>query len=397
MARVLVTGATGFIGTRLCEVMTITGHWSPRLFVHSTASASRIARFPIDFVMGDLCDKNSVDRAIADCDAVVHLARGDNRVATTGLENVLRAASKQRCKRFVHLSSVAVYGNRPPPESFSEEAPPQPGDMAYGVQKLKEEQRVKRFGAAHGLPFVILRPPNVYGPFAHFTTNLIGKIRAAQMAIIDGGQNPCNLVYIDNLIEAILLSLWKPAAAGEVFFVTDSETVSWERCLNDHAALVGKPMPQASRTDLVSVPQERLVRDSVRLLRSVLFSEELRQAARKLPIVKSLESAIYTKMQRLSPETQQRLRVALAGPVNFHGTEPMARNALRDDDPLIAAQQRTVAHSSEKAKRLLGYSAPVSYTEGMALTKTWLDEAGILRSRFPQGRRASDTAGSHGP
>src|SRR5262245_21741346 len=215
MTRVLITGPTGFIGTRLCEVMTMTGHWSPRLFVHSTASASRIARFPIDFVLGDLCDKNSVDRAIEDCDAVVHLARGDRRVMTTGLENVLRAAMKQQCERFVHLSSVAVYGQHPPPESSSEEAPPQPGNMAYGVEKLKEEQRVRRFGRNHGLPFVILRTPNVYGPFSHFTVNLIGKIRAGQMAIVDGGQNPCNLVYVDNLIEAILLSLWKPAAVGE--------------------------------------------------------------------------------------------------------------------------------------------------------------------------------------
>ena len=78
----------------------------------------------MDFVLGDLCNKNTVDRAIEDCDAVVHLARGDSPVMTTGLENVLRAASKQRCERFVHLSSVAVYGHRPPPESFSEEAPP---------------------------------------------------------------------------------------------------------------------------------------------------------------------------------------------------------------------------------------------------------------------------------
>ena len=244
--KVLITGATGFIGTRLCEVMILTGRWKPRLFVHSTASASRIARFPIDFVLGDLCDKNSVDRAIEECDAVVHLARGDRRVMTTGLENVLRAALKQRCERFVHLSSVAVYGQHPPPESSSEEAPPQPGDMAYGVEKLKEEQRVRRFGRGHGLPFVILRPPNVYGPFSHFTVNLIGKIRAGQIAIIDSGQNPCNLVYVDNLVEAILLSLWKPAAIGETFFVTDCETVSWERCLNDLAALVGKTLPHVS-------------------------------------------------------------------------------------------------------------------------------------------------------
>jgi nucleoside-diphosphate-sugar epimerase len=376
--KVLITGATGFIGTRLCEVMILTGRWKPRLFVHSTASASRIARFPIDFVLGDLCDKNSVDRAIEECDAVVHLARGDRRVMTTGLENVLRAALKQRCERFVHLSSVAVYGQHPPPESSSEEAPPQPGDMPYGVEKLKEEQRVRRFGRGHGLPFVILRPPNVYGPFSHFTVNLIGKIRAGQIAIIDSGQNPCNLVYVDNLVEAILLSLWKPAAIGETFFVTDCETVSWERCLNDLAALVGKTLPHVSRANLVSLPRERLIWDSLRSLRSVLFSEEVRRELRKLPLIKSFENTINEKMQHLSTETQHRLRIALAGPLIFQKNGTLPPQTLAADDPLIAVQSRTVSHSSDKAKRLLGYSSPISYRDGMTLTETWLRHSQLV-------------------
>jgi hypothetical protein len=192
------------------------------------------------------------------------------------------------------------------------------------------------------------------------------------MAIIDGGQNPCNLVYVDNLIEAILLSLWKPAAVGETFFVTDCETVSWERCLNDHAALMGKTLPRLSRANLVSMPRERLMWDSLRLLRSVLFSEELRAELRRLPVIKFVENIVYEKMQYLSAETQQRLRVALTGPLSFqrNGTSPP--KALTADDPLIAVQSRTVVHSSDKAKRLLNYSSPVSYRDGMALTETWL-------------------------
>ncbi len=356
----------------------LTAQWQPRVFAHSTASATRIARFPINIVLGDLCDKASVNRAIEGCDAVVHLARGDSRVMTTGLENVLRAAVTHRCMRFVHLSSVAVYGNHPPPESVSEEPPPKPGDMAYGVEKLQQERRVLRYGRIHGLPVVILRPPNVYGPFSQFTVNVIEKIRTGKMPIVDGGQNPCNLVYVDNLVQAILLSLWKPGGVGETFFVTDSQSLSWERCLNDHALFLHATLPHVSRDHLVSKPKERLIWDSLRLLPGLLFSEEVRAQGRNLPLIKFVERALYKKFQGLSLETQQRLRVALTGPLRFPKERIGPEKIFLTEDPLIAAQDRTVAHSSDKAKRLLGYSAPVSYHDGMELTEKWLRYARMI-------------------
>ena len=134
--RVLVTGATGLIGGRLCEVMALTGAFEPRPFVHATGSAWRITRFPLDFASGDLCDRASVDRAMDGCDAVVHLARGDHAVMRRGLENVLRAAVMHRVSRFVHNSSVAVYGSQPPPHSVSEAAATRP-DLPYGHTKLE--------------------------------------------------------------------------------------------------------------------------------------------------------------------------------------------------------------------------------------------------------------------
>ena len=364
--RVLVTGATGLIGGRLCEVMALTGAFEPRPFVHGTGSAWRIARFPLDFAVGDLCDRAAVDRAMEGCDAVVHLARGDDAVMQRGLANVLRAAVTNRVSRFVHISSVAVYGGEPAPDSVSEAAAATRSDLPYGNAKLEQEHRVLRYRRRHGLDVVILRPPNVYGPFASFTLGMVNTIRSHDVAVVDGGRNPCNLVYVDNLVEAIFLALWRPEAPGQVFHVTDADPVSWERCITDHAALVGVDVPRVAAAELVPPARERLWRDSLR----ALAEDEVQRSLARIPLVRRW-------VQWLPEPAKRAVRARL------RRWEPVRRNGsperrFRADHPFIAGQKRTVAHSSEKAHRLLGYTAPVSYDEGMRLTEAWLRQAHIL-------------------
>lgn len=375
--RVLVTGASGFIGSRLCEVMALTRAFEPRAFVHSTGSAWRIARLPLDFAVGDLCDRGSVDHALEDCDAVVHLARGDDTVMRRGLENVLRAAVRHRVARVVHLSSVAVYGDHPPAESVSEDAPARWTDLEYGNAKLEQERRALRYWKRHGLNVVILRPPPVYGPFGSFTLGLIDRLQSRGIAIVDGGRNPCNLVYVDNLVEAILLALWRPEAPGQTFFVTDPDPLTWERCLLDHAALVGVDVPRVAAADLVRPPRQRLILDSWRALPGVIADPELRRVVTRIPVVKRTNDLLYRWFQALSEQTKETIRLSLRGPDRVVRQRPFEPR-FRADDPYIAIQRRGVAHSCDKARRLLGYTAPVTYADGMRLTADWLRFARVV-------------------
>jgi nucleoside-diphosphate-sugar epimerase len=385
LERVLITGAAGFIGCRLCEVLMLTRAFEPRAFIHSTGTAARLARFPIDMVVGDLCDAAAVQHAVRDCDAVVHLAWGSDQVMTKGLENVLRAASEQRVRRFVHMSSVAVFGNDPPPESKFETAPLKCTHNAYGNQKLKQEQRVLRYGRRKRMPIVILRPPNVYGPFSPFTLGLLRKLRAGKMALVDGGNNPCNLVYVDNLIQAVLLALRKPEAVGETFFITDGNPITWRQCLDDHGKLLGIPVPRVSREELVVAPRVRLIRDSLRSAPRVLFSSESRRVLRRIPLFRSAEKLAARCFELFSLEQQEAIRLHMSSPqvISKNGLSPQHFDA---DDNIIAAQARTVAHSVEKARQRLGYTIPISYGEGMALTEAWLRYSQILPGspRFPE-------------
>lgn len=375
--KVLITGASGFIGSRLCEVMALAGFAKPRAFIHSTAAAARITRFPVDFLVGDLRDRKSVERAVEGCDAVVHLARGDKRVMRSGLEYLLSAAASQGVSRFVHMSSVAVYGNTPPPESTSEAAPAKRTDMEYGNEKLMQEKRVLRYGRRRGLPIVILRPPNVYGPFSGFTLDLIARIRQGRLAIVGEGQNPCNLVYVDNLLQATLLALYKPGAIGEIFFVTDPEQPSWAQCLHDHAALLGLSLPHITEAKLVDKPRERFILESLRTAPRVLLSGELRGLLRQVPIIRSVESALYAGFQSLSEETRQKIQRLVQKPVVFARADPSGNGFFLRDN-IHTAQSRTVAHSSEKARTHLGYNPIVSYREGMELTAAWLRYSRLL-------------------
>ena len=112
--------------------------------------------------MLDLFDPKQVRSELADVTHVVNCSRGGNDVMLKGLKNLLAACREQGVRRFVHLSSVAVYGNPPPPDSVHETAPTKPEPESYGWVKLQQGDMVKEAAQA-GLSSIVLCPPNISG------------------------------------------------------------------------------------------------------------------------------------------------------------------------------------------------------------------------------------------
>ena len=313
-----------------------------------------------------------------DCEAVVHLAFGSELVMTRGLKNVLRAASDRGIRRFVHVSSAAVHGNNPPPESRFETARPTP-ENAYQRIKVKQERLVANHSRRFGLPVVVLRPFFVYGPYSHLMVQCVARIKAGTLALVDEGCNPCNLVYVDNLCHAILLGLVEPAAAGETFFVNDREPITWAEFLGDLAALVGTELLTIPSSDLIPKPRQRLIRDSMHAVPKALVSEAFRGALRPILLYQRLEAMAYRWFESLSPERRESLRIRIKGPEVLPNPEDaLEKLRLSLGDNLVAMQGRRVAHSTQKAEQILSYTAPVPYAEAMNLTASWLRFARLI-------------------
>jgi UDP-N-acetyl-alpha-D-quinovosamine dehydrogenase len=248
-AEVLVTGATGFIGSALVESLLRRGEAVRALGRRAAADGPAALR---RVVVPDLRSHSDWRPLLDGVAAVVHLAgaahlpRGadrsvfesSNAVAT---ERLAAAAARAGVRRFVFVSSAKVNGERSGGRPLSEDAPVDPQD-GYARSKLDAERRLLAVARSSSLETVILRPPLVYGPGVK--ANFLALLRLVDKGVplpIAGIRNRRSLVYVGNLTSAIAACLAHPAAAGETFFVADEESVSTPELALALADALGRP------------------------------------------------------------------------------------------------------------------------------------------------------------
>ena len=236
--RVLVTGATGFIGSALVS----------RLDTDGVAVRGAVRRaVPVSgsfepVMVGAIDGATEWADTLAGVDAVVHLAarvhvmdepeadppEAFRRVNVEGSLRLARQAAEAGVRRFVFVSSVKVNGEETPMgQPFCEADVPAPEDP-YGVSKREAEDGLRALSAETGLEVVIIRPPLVYGPGVggNFGSLLRWVHKGVPLPLGTVTQNRRSLVALDNLVDLILTCLDRPAAAGETFLVADGEDVS---------------------------------------------------------------------------------------------------------------------------------------------------------------------------
>jgi nucleoside-diphosphate-sugar epimerase len=381
--KILVTGATGFIGSRLCERLALHYHLPYRALVRSFTKATRIARMGADMVAGDLMDRNSLTAALEGCDAVVHLAHADDETAPRATRNLLTACLRARIRRFVYVSSMAVHGPAPGPECAHEEtATIRRYGEAYPDSKAAQEELVREAVARHGFPAAILRPTIVYGPYGPFVTEVVRSARTGQVTLIDEGKWVCNAVYVDDVCDAIHAALWRDEALGKPCFVTADQPITWQDFVLGFARMVD-PLPVSHsvsadevrahwaslrptwRSNLSALGRLAMSRDFHGMLGSVPAFHRAIVGSKKV-FLKYGRKAVIRKLKSASSPRS--------------GSDASSTASFPDSGRLIR-ETCAVAFSNARARRLLAWEPKYDFEMGARLTRTWLEFARVLSAR----------------
>ena len=251
--KVLVTGASGFVGSALCSHL-VSRDFDTIATVRNLPDAL-VPRVDYRIVTKldaatDWHDALAGVQTVIHCAARVHVMRDHaqdpltefRRVNTLGTETLAQAAAHCGVKRLVFLSSIKVNGESAPSDApFDQASPAKPQDP-YAISKWEAEQALTRVSTETGLEIVVLRCPLVYG--LGVKGNFLRLLQAVKHGIplpFSLVKNRRSLIYLDNLTDAIATCLTHPAAAGKTYLMSDGEDVSTAELISRIAQALGKP------------------------------------------------------------------------------------------------------------------------------------------------------------
>jgi nucleoside-diphosphate-sugar epimerase len=229
-----------------------------RALVRNLSRAEHLMDLGVEVVRGDLCEPASLRQAMGEIEVVYHCAarvalpyQGDRaeifKTNVEGTSHLLEASVQAGVRRFVFVSSVAVYGNVDE-EPISEDHPTSPNGH-YAESKLLAERLVREYHGSQGLEAVILRPCVIYGPRDHnFLPQIFETLLQHRFPLVDGGRHLLDMVYVTDVAEALVLAGTKREANGQIYNVTDGET----HYIRELVELFGRVLKRAPRT--VNVP-----------------------------------------------------------------------------------------------------------------------------------------------
>lgn len=250
--RFLVTGANGFVGQYLCAELLRQGH-TVRAAVRSASQFSDNIEV---IVVGTIDGKTNWADALRDVDTVIHLAARVHVMKDTatdplaeflktnleGSSNLARQAAAAGVKRLVYVSSIKVNGEQTTEtQPFTESDKPDPQD-AYAISKWQAEQALQRIAQETGLEVVIVRPPLVYGPGVKGNfIRLLATIDKGIPLPLASVRNKRSLIYLGNIVDALIACASHPNAAGKTYLVRDGEDISSPELVRQIGMALGKP------------------------------------------------------------------------------------------------------------------------------------------------------------
>jgi nucleoside-diphosphate-sugar epimerase len=239
----LVTGATGFIGSHLCEELARRGH-KVTCLIREKSNLKWIENIDLKIISGDCENIESLYDAVDSIDYVFHLAGLTKACSedkffsanTRGTENIIKAVVEKnpKLKRFIYISSLAAVGPSKNGSPLKEEADPMPVSI-YGKSKLEGEKAVLKYKKS--IPVTVLRPSAVYGPRDRDFFIFFKMLKKGIFP--DWGKCYYSMLYVDDLIQGIILAAENKKAEGEIYFLSDSKFYTNEEIMNAISSALG--------------------------------------------------------------------------------------------------------------------------------------------------------------
>lgn len=238
MKKILITGATGFIGSQLIYALLKNKSNKIRIFIREQSNLVRLKPVlsKLEVYKGDYYNDADVDKSLKGIDTLIHLAailsigkKQDYKNFNINISKLFfQNALKNKVKKIIYISSMAVMGGSPYARIYNEKDTPAPKTF-YSKSKLQVEQIAKEYMEKHNMNITILRAPAVYGENDNLDRGFISIIDliAHNKFILFGSlKNKMSLIYIGNLIKAIQICMDNVKAGNKTYFVADKETLT---------------------------------------------------------------------------------------------------------------------------------------------------------------------------
>lgn len=244
--RVLITGATGFVGSHLTEKLVNEGY-EVRALARQSSDTSLLKNLNVEIVYGDITNVAAVEKAVTGCQQVYHLAAKTSQarlpknqfyaINVKGAENVACSAMKANVERLVYVSTGGIYGTiKNPP--VDEDTKPSPNSL-YRESKLLGEQVVLAHRKKEGLPVVISRISNVFGPGSTNWLGLFQAIAAKRFRIIGAGENHTHMGYITDVVDGLRRCGEIRGIEGEAYLIAGKEPIKLKQLVEIIAQELG--------------------------------------------------------------------------------------------------------------------------------------------------------------
>jgi len=249
--KAFVTGGTGFTGSHLIKRLIKEGHEVTAL-VRNTSDLSVLEGLPVRFIYGEMTDRQKIFEGIKGADRVFNIAAAYRKANLSekefwdtnfeGTKNILDACLEHNVKKMVHCSTIGVVTTvkNPPGDENSQVCP---GDD-YQKSKCAAEFEVIKYAKEKGLNAIVIRPCGIYGPGDMRLLKIFKMIARRKFLFFGNGRALYHMIYVDDLVDAFILSAKNENISGEVFIIGDEKFIT----LNELAKMIAKefnaPVPK---------------------------------------------------------------------------------------------------------------------------------------------------------